>query len=178
MNIKELPTTLGSHIPPNLFIFHSEEEVKEFWSVFSIEPESLSEYGVSCLLDEGTEEYVCEHYEEALILPVLDPNPYMGYERESAQLSQSVFKYNPENLIVDREFYTKFPFIIYLHVETGFDRMGEVEFKMIVGCPLEDLMSVKSLKSVSQKYSGQWVTKLESLLEFEAMRDKHFKDRL
>lgn len=175
MNIKELPTTLGNHIPPSLFIFHSEQDVKEFWSMFSIEPESLSEYGISCLFDEETEEYVCEHLEEALTLPVLDPNPYMGYAHESAHLTQSVFKYKPENLIVDREFYNNFPFIIYLHVEAGFDRIGEVEFKMVVGSPLEDLMDAYFLKGVSQKYSGQWTDKLEEVLEFEAMRNNYFK---
>ena len=160
------------------FVFGSEEKVKEFFckTAFDIEELEMCGVTVKTVPDENGDEHPDDVFydyerENAYVMPVFNPNPYMGYEEESAHHVMSNI-YKPENLILDKEVYNKYPLIAYIYKEESYSRLGE-ECVMIFNIKhVDDMLTVGKVNGVVEKYKEQWIEKNKRLVEFEKLRDE------
>ena len=156
------------------FIFGSEEKVKEFFCKTAFSIEELEMCGVS--IKEITDDLddVCYDYEreKAYVMPVFNPNPYMGYEEESAHHAMSNI-YKPENMILDKEIYNKYPLVAYIYKEESYSRLGEEKIMIFNVKHVDDMLTVGKVNRVVEKYGEQWIEKNKRLVEFDKIRNEH-----
>ena len=161
------------------FLFSSEDEVKEFFCKTAFSLEELEMCGVSIkeVPDENGDENPDDVFydyerEKAYVMPVFNPNPYMGYEEESASCVMSNI-YKPENLILDEQIYNKYPLIAYIYKEESYSRLGEEKIMIFNVKHVDDMLTVGKVNDVVEKYGEQWIQERKEMMEFDKLRNEH-----
>lgn len=153
-----------------LIRFDSEEDVKHFFSKMRIEPEEMEMFGIQIKSDQINEwdvEYRVEVYDEALTLPIFDYNPYMSEDRQMASYRRMSVYVEPDNIIVDKEVYSSYPCVAYCFMQSGYDRIGEVDIKVYRVEPLSEIKSPKYYQDKEEQFGEQWKANLDRAVENE-----------
>lgn len=153
-----------------IFIFNNEVETKLFWSKLNLPPEVLEEYGVIAKCE--NDEYVVE-IDSAYIAPIFSPNPYFKWSEEMVGENNEAWLWDPCNLTLDKEVWTKWPMIMVLHRENSFDRNGDAELNYAIIHPLEECSSVQSVQEIVNTYQDTWINNRVDRLEHEKRLKEH-----
>ena len=150
----------------NIYRFDTPEDLKKFISLIGIKSEELHKYEMEFQPIEGKEydQYVdgfsasCDgdsfsdeelvqipKEQEVFITTVHDTNEYLdeqyGYSTAESDLLE------PDEIRLDSYWDDKFPCVIYIDIQSGFDRLGNVEFDVFHVQELNQIPTAESLSA-------------------------------
>lgn len=153
-----------------IVIFHSEEDVKNFFCKLDIDPNDMEELGIILPLENPLDidsDYMSEYDGRLSVLPVFDEDCDNCYLTKRDGI---VFDMN--KVTVNSDIYRDFPCIAYVHLSSSFDRFGPVKIKVAHVVPISEAHTVESLYQKEIEKYAEWNSKFEEYVKLEKARDE------
>ena len=180
-----------------IYRFDTPDELKEFMHLIGTKSEDLGKFEMKFVEVEGREYDSCidgfsfrsgeyEYSEEVQVLIPKEKEYFVCTLHDTNQFMDEQYghKDDLEDVVQADEieltdyWNDKFPCVIYIHLESTFDRMGDVEFSIFHVQPLNTIPTVNTVNNFLAENANRQLELYEQYSEWERMWKEHNRKKL